>query len=86
MATSILQSDFAVTCKTFTAEVFVAMRKPHRRMAASLFASLVERGSTLLSALALTLVALSEGPYVDLSPLDTLSRTTGALKGRMLGR
>ena len=52
MDTSILQNKLADTCKTFTDEVFAAFRKTHRRMAASLFTSLVERGSTLVSDLA----------------------------------
>lgn len=52
---SVLQSKLAVTCKTFSDEVFSALRKTQRRMAASLFASLVERGSTLLSVLARSL-------------------------------
>ena len=52
MDSSVLQSKLAVTCKTFSDEVFSSLRKPQRRMAASLFASLVERGTTLLSVLA----------------------------------
>ena len=49
---SLLQSKLAVTCKTFTDEVFATLRKTQRRMAASLFGSLIERGSTLVSVLA----------------------------------
>ena len=52
MDSSLLQNKLAVTCKMFTDDVFAALRKTQRRMAALLFASLVERGSTLLSVLA----------------------------------